>query len=319
MDGKVVGRGHLARSGDLGPGLRRSGRRAPGGGHGRRRHPDRHRGPAVAVTYLDGIVAAHRDGPAPTSCGPGPRCWTRPVEAARRPTASAAALAWPRPVWRHRRGEAPVAVEGRPRPRSRSRRRWPRLRARRRRRACRCSPTSRRFGGSAADLGAARAAVALPVLRKDFTVDAHDVCDARLMGADAVLLIVAALDDAELRAFAQLAAEVGLDALVEVHDEAELERALAVGADLVGVNQRDLVTSRSTPTGPCAWRRSMPGRRRPGGRVGHPRPRRRRRPRRRPATTPCSWGRRSSPPATPRRPRPSGGRRNRPRRRTGRR
>ena len=98
------------------------------------------------------------------------------------------------------------------------------------------------FGGSAADLQAARAAVALPVLRKDFTVDPRDVGDARAMGADAVLLIVAALDDRELADFHDLARELGLDVLVEVHDEAELERALAVGADLVGVNQRDLFT-----------------------------------------------------------------------------
>lgn len=98
------------------------------------------------------------------------------------------------------------------------------------------------FGGSAADLDAARAAVALPVLRKDFTVDPRDVADARLMGADAVLLIVAALDDAELTDLHQLALEVGLDALVEVHDEAEAERALRAGATLIGVNQRDLVT-----------------------------------------------------------------------------
>lgn len=98
------------------------------------------------------------------------------------------------------------------------------------------------FRGSAADLRAARGAVAIPVLRKDFTVAAADVCDARIMGADAVLLIVAALDDAELADFHALATEVGLDVLVEVHDEPELERALAVGASLVGVNQRDLVT-----------------------------------------------------------------------------
>jgi indole-3-glycerol phosphate synthase len=98
------------------------------------------------------------------------------------------------------------------------------------------------FGGSVEDLQAARAATTRPVLRKDFTVSAHDVCDARLMGADAVLLIAAALDDAELRDFHALAHDVGLDALVEVHDEAELDRALAVGATLVGVNQRDLVT-----------------------------------------------------------------------------
>ncbi len=99
------------------------------------------------------------------------------------------------------------------------------------------------FGGSAADLAAARGAVALPVLRKDFTVSANDVVDARLMGADCVLLIAAALDDVELRDFAALAEQIGLDALVEVHDERELERALNhSGTSLVGVNQRDLVT-----------------------------------------------------------------------------
>lgn len=98
------------------------------------------------------------------------------------------------------------------------------------------------FGGSPADLAAARAACGLPVLRKDFTVDARDVCDARLMGADCVLLIAAALDRAELRDFHGLAREIGLDVLVEVHDEQELETALSVGASLVGVNQRDLVT-----------------------------------------------------------------------------
>ena len=98
------------------------------------------------------------------------------------------------------------------------------------------------FGGSAADLAAARGAVQLPVLRKDFTVAEADVCDARIMGADAVLLIVAALDDAELTAFGQLAADLDMAALVEVHDEAELDRALGAGADLVGVNQRDLRT-----------------------------------------------------------------------------
>lgn len=98
------------------------------------------------------------------------------------------------------------------------------------------------FGGSPEDLQSARAASGLPVLRKDFTVDARDVCDARLMGADAVLLIAVALDDPELRDFAALAVDLGMDALVEVHDEAELERALGFGAALVGVNQRDLLT-----------------------------------------------------------------------------
>ena len=98
------------------------------------------------------------------------------------------------------------------------------------------------FGGSTEDLQAARGAVDLPVLRKDFTVDARDVVRARIMGADAVLLIVAALGDDELVDFHTIARELDLDVLVEVHDEAELERALRVGADLIGVNQRDLVT-----------------------------------------------------------------------------
>lgn len=98
------------------------------------------------------------------------------------------------------------------------------------------------FGGSVADLQAARGAVSLPVLRKDFTVHRHDVLDARIMGADCVLLIAAALDDAELAELHALALDVGLDVLVEIHDETELERALAVDATVIGVNQRDLVT-----------------------------------------------------------------------------
>ncbi len=98
------------------------------------------------------------------------------------------------------------------------------------------------FGGSVDDLHAARSACSLPVLRKDFTVSELDVLDARLMGADCVLLIAAALDAAQLAGFHQLATEVGLDVLVEIHDETELEHALAADATLVGVNQRDLVT-----------------------------------------------------------------------------
>jgi indole-3-glycerol phosphate synthase len=98
------------------------------------------------------------------------------------------------------------------------------------------------FGGSPADLSAARAACALPVLRKDFTVSEADVYDARIMGADAVLLIVAGLTDSELGTFVPLAERLGLAALVEVHDAPELDRALQAGATLVGVNQRNLRT-----------------------------------------------------------------------------
>jgi indole-3-glycerol phosphate synthase len=98
------------------------------------------------------------------------------------------------------------------------------------------------FGGSPQDLMAARGATRLPVLRKDFTVGPADVLDARLMGADAVLLIAAALNPAALEELLELSKAVGLDPVVEVHDEAEAEVALAAGASVVGVNQRDLVT-----------------------------------------------------------------------------
>ncbi len=98
------------------------------------------------------------------------------------------------------------------------------------------------FGGSSIDLRDARTACNLPVLRKDFTVDLRDICDARIMGADAVLLIAAALDDYELKDFSALSRELELDALVEVHDEAEVERALMVETQIIGVNQRDLQT-----------------------------------------------------------------------------
>jgi indole-3-glycerol phosphate synthase len=114
------------------------------------------------------------------------------------------------------------------------------------------------FGGSRADLTAARQASGLPVLRKDFTVQEADVVDARLMGADAVLLIVAALDDDALRRCAALAGELGLAALVEVHDERELERALAAGSRIVGVNQRDLRTFQVDHDRACALATEIP-------------------------------------------------------------
>jgi len=97
------------------------------------------------------------------------------------------------------------------------------------------------FGGSAADLAAARAATHLPVLRKDFTIDPIQLVESRAQGADAVLLIVAALgDDGLLRELHDAAGELGLAAVVEVHDEAEIDRALGCGARMVGVNARDL-------------------------------------------------------------------------------
>jgi indole-3-glycerol phosphate synthase len=98
------------------------------------------------------------------------------------------------------------------------------------------------FGGCLAHLEEARSASGLPVLRKDFVVDPWQVWEARAAGADAVLLIVAALADAELRSLLAAAAHAGLHALVEVHDRPELDRALAAGARVVGVNNRDLRT-----------------------------------------------------------------------------
>jgi indole-3-glycerol phosphate synthase len=98
------------------------------------------------------------------------------------------------------------------------------------------------FSGCLEDLRRARAACSLPVLRKDFSIDALQLVEARAAGADAVLLIAAALDDADLDKLLGEARALGLDALVEVHDRAELERARALGAELVGINNRDLRT-----------------------------------------------------------------------------
>lgn len=98
------------------------------------------------------------------------------------------------------------------------------------------------FQGDPAHVAAARAASGLPVLRKDFVIDGYQVYEARAMGADAVLLIAAALGDAAMRELRDLAAHLGMDTLIEVHDGDELERALALEPDLVGINNRDLRT-----------------------------------------------------------------------------
>lgn len=103
------------------------------------------------------------------------------------------------------------------------------------------------FQGSGEDLVGVKSAVKLPVLRKDFTVCVADICDARVMGADAVLLIVAMLDETELELLLETSRTLGIDALVEVHSEDELHVALAYGAELIGVNRRNLATFEIDP------------------------------------------------------------------------
>jgi indole-3-glycerol phosphate synthase len=103
------------------------------------------------------------------------------------------------------------------------------------------------FGGSLADMSAVTAAVAVPVLRKDFMIDELQVLEARAAGASAVLLIVRILDDTRLAELLAVTRAQGLTALVEVHDEAELDRALDAGADVIGVNNRDLTTFETDP------------------------------------------------------------------------
>jgi indole-3-glycerol phosphate synthase len=100
----------------------------------------------------------------------------------------------------------------------------------------------RRFGGSSADLLAVRSSVKIPVLRKDFIVTEFQVVESRVLGADLLLLIVAALTDSQLRDFHQMAHELGMSVLVEVHDEAEMQRAIDIDSRIIGVNARNLKT-----------------------------------------------------------------------------
>jgi indole-3-glycerol phosphate synthase len=100
----------------------------------------------------------------------------------------------------------------------------------------------RRFNGKIADLIAVRDAIKLPVLRKDFVVTEFQVYESRLLGADLILLIVAALSQTQLRDFYQLSKQLGMDVLVEVHDEDEAERAIDLKAEIIGVNSRNLKT-----------------------------------------------------------------------------
>ena len=116
----------------------------------------------------------------------------------------------------------------------------------------------RRFGGSLADLVAVRARVEVPVLRKDFVVSSYQVWEARAAGADLVLLIVAALPQEALISLVERTESLGMTPLVEVHDEAELSRALAAGARVVGVNARDLRTLQVDRTVPGRVFRGCP-------------------------------------------------------------
>lgn len=102
------------------------------------------------------------------------------------------------------------------------------------------------FQGKLEHLASARAACSLPLLRKDFVIDEYQIVEARAWGADAVLLIVAALDERSLRSLAAFATQEGLDVLVEIHDEREMHAAVGAGAELIGINNRDLRTFSTT-------------------------------------------------------------------------
>ena len=114
------------------------------------------------------------------------------------------------------------------------------------------------FGGSDDDLRLARESTGLPVLRKDFTIDEYQIHEARRIGADAILLIVRILSDAQLRDYTRLARELGLAALVEVHDDDELTRAVACEAEIIGVNSRNLDTFEVSLETPLRLKRRIP-------------------------------------------------------------
>jgi indole-3-glycerol phosphate synthase len=98
------------------------------------------------------------------------------------------------------------------------------------------------FGGSDADLVSIRREVGLPLLRKDFIIDRSQIFESRMLGADAILLIARILGEGSLKSFVETAGSLGLSALVEVHDRADIEKALAAGAEIIGINNRDLAT-----------------------------------------------------------------------------
>ena len=98
------------------------------------------------------------------------------------------------------------------------------------------------FGGSDSDLVGIRREVGLPLLRKDFIIDASQIFESRMLGADAILLIARILSESFLKSFLETAGSLGLSALVEVHDRADVEKALAAGAEIIGINNRDLAT-----------------------------------------------------------------------------
>lgn len=114
------------------------------------------------------------------------------------------------------------------------------------------------FQGNDEYLRQAREACLLPALRKDFTIDAYQLYESRSLGADCVLLIVAALDDAQLHDYSELARELGMDALVEAHDATEVDRALKTSASLIGINNRDLRTFKTSLDTTLTLREKIP-------------------------------------------------------------